>query len=301
MTDSSAPQTDAAAPSSPLIVVGIRPDSVRRAPELPGAARPEPTEAHPALAWAVERARATAADLKLVAVVDPKAEGLDAHAIAPLEALAAPLRATGLAVTVEVIDDRHVDRALPDAATDAALLVIGTDHVPGSRRERGHLSRHLVSHAHCSVAVVPDLDQAQRREGVVVGVDGSDVSHRALAFAADEAARLRETLTIVSTWMPVPVSLDVNMTYDPTPYDLQAPTEAFAQTAVDEARTRHPGLDVRTLVAEGDAAIAITDASTSARLTVVGTHGRSGLARLLLGSTSTAVLENATAVTVAVR
>ena len=49
------------------------------------------------------------------------------------------------------------------------------------------------------------------------------------------------------------------------------------------------------------AATAITDASTSARLTVVGTHGRSGLARLLLGSTSTAVLENATAVTVAVR
>lgn len=205
-------------------------------------------------------------------------------------------------MTVEVADGAHVDRALPDAATDAALLVIGTDHVPGSRRERGHLSRHLVSHAHCSVAVVPSLDEAQhRREGVVVGVDGSDVSHRALAFAADEAARLHEALTIVSTWMPVPVSLDVNMTYDPTPYDLQAPTEAFAQTAVDEARTRHPDLDVRTRVAEGDAAIAITDASTSARLTVVGTHGRSGLARLLLGSTSTAVLENATAVTVAVR
>ncbi|WP_435526845.1 universal stress protein [Microbacterium aurantiacum] len=298
MTDSSAPQTDAAAPSSPLIVVGIRPDITR-----PDTDRPDPTEPRPALAWAVERARATGADLKLVSVVDPKAhapEDPDAHAIAPLEALAAPLRTTGLAVTVEVIDDRHVDRALPDAATDAALLVIGTDHVPGSRRERGHLSRHLVTHAHCSVAVVPDVAHEQR-DGVVVGVDGSDVSHRALAFAADEAARRHEPLTIVSTWMPVPVSLDVNMTYDPMPYDLQAPTEAFAQTAVDEAQTRHPGLDVRALVAEGDAAIAITDASISARLTVVGTHGRSGLARLLLGSTSTAVLENATAVTVAVR
>ena len=289
MTDSSALPTDAVAPSSPLIVVGVRPDG---------------HGSRPALTWAADRARATGADLKLVSVVDPKAhapESRDAHAIAPLESLAQPLRDEGLTVTVEVADGAHVDRALPDAATDAALLVIGTDHVPGSRRERGHLSRHLVSHADCSVAVVPSLDEAQRREGVVVGVDGSDVSHRALAFAADEAARLRETLTIVSTWMPVPVSLDVNMTYDPMPYDLQAPTEAFAQTAVDEARTRHPGLDVRTLVAEGDAATAITDASTSARLTVVGTHGRSGLARLLLGSTSTAVLENATAVTVAVR
>ena len=67
----------------------------------------------------------------------------------------------------------------------------------------------------------------EHREGVVVGVDGSDVSHRALAFAADEAARLHEPLTIMSTWMPVPVSLDVNMTYDPMPYDLQAPTQGL--------------------------------------------------------------------------
>ncbi|MGQ2914215.1 universal stress protein [Microbacterium aurantiacum] len=285
MTDSSALPTDAAAPSSPLIVVGVRPDG---------------GHPHPATAWTAERARATGAHLKLVSVVDPKANESGPHVIAHLESLAHPLRDDGLVVTVEVADGAHVDRALLDAATDAALLVIGTDYVPGGDRERGHLSRHLVAHAHCSAAVVPDL-APEGRSGVVVGVDGSDVSHRALAFAADEATRLGERLTIVSTWMPVPTSMDVTMAYDPMPYDLQEPTEAFAQTAVDEVHTRHPGLDVRTLVAEGDAAIAITDASTSARLTVVGTHGRSGLARLLLGSTSTAVLENATAVTVAVR
>ncbi|MET2011790.1 universal stress protein [Microbacterium chocolatum] len=288
MTDSSALPTDAAAPSSPLIVVGVRPDG---------------HHSHPALAWAAERARATGADLKLVSVVDPKAhapESRDAHAIAPLESLAQPLRDEGLTVTVEVADGAHVDRALPDAATDAALLVIGTDHVPGGDRERGHLSRHLVAHAHCSVAVVPDL-APEGRSGVVVGVDGSDVSHRALAFAADEATRLGEPLTIVSTWMPVPTSMDVTMAYDPMPYDLQAPTEAFAQTMAEEARTRYPNLEVRLHVIEGDAATEITDASTSARLTVVGTHGRSGLARLFLGSTSAVVLENVTAVTVAVR
>ncbi|GAA0492638.1 hypothetical protein GCM10009532_15150 [Microbacterium aurantiacum] len=106
---------------------------------------------------------------------------------------------------------------------------------------------------------------------------------------------------MVSTWLPVPASLDVNLAYDPMPYDLQAPTEALAQTLIDEARTRYPNLEVRLHVVEGDAATEITAASTSALLTVVGTHGRSGLARLFLGSTSTAVLENATAVTVAVR
>ncbi|MEV8136186.1 universal stress protein [Microbacterium aurantiacum] len=174
--------------------------------------------------------------------------------------------------------------------------MIGTDHVPGGDRERGHLSRHLAAHAHCSVAVVPDVGP-EGRSGVVVGVDGSDVSHRALAFAADEATRLGEQLTVVSTWMPVPPSMD----YDPMPYDLQSPTEAFAQTMADEARTRYPNLEVRLHVVEGDAATEIMDASTSARLTVVGTHGRSGLARRFLGSVSAAVLENATAITVALR
>ncbi|WP_435526861.1 universal stress protein [Microbacterium aurantiacum] len=244
--------------------------------------RPDGHHSHPALTWAAERARATGGDLKLVSVVDPKAhapESRDAHAIAPLELLAQPLRDEGLTVTVEVADGPRVDRALPDAATDAALLV---------------------AHAHCSVAVVPDL-APEGRAGVVVGVDGSDVSHRALAFAADEARRLGEPLTIVSTWMPVPTSMDVTMAYDPMPYDLQAPTEAFAQTMAEEARTRYPNLEVRLYVVEGDAATEITAASTSARLTVVGTHGRSGLARLFLGSVSAAVLENPSAVTVAVR
>ncbi|MEV8136187.1 hypothetical protein [Microbacterium aurantiacum] len=58
---------------------------------------------HSALTWAAERARAIVADLKLVSVVDPKAhapESPDAHAIAPLESLARPLRDEGLSVTV---------------------------------------------------------------------------------------------------------------------------------------------------------------------------------------------------------
>lgn len=101
--------------------------------------------------------------------------------------------------------------------------------------------------------------------------------------------------------MPVPTSIRVTTVYDSMPYDLQAPTEAFAQAFVDEARSRYPSLEVRLHVVKGDAATEITAAPTSAVLTVVGTHGRSGLARLFLGSVSAAVLENATAVTVAVR
>ncbi|GAA0492647.1 hypothetical protein [Microbacterium aurantiacum] len=66
--------------------------------------------------------------------------------------------------------------------------------------------------------------------------------------------RLGEPLTAVSTWVPAPTSMDVNLAYVPMPYGLQAPTKAHAQTTVDEVHARHPDPDVRTLVNQGDAA-----------------------------------------------
>ena len=69
----------------------------------------------------------------------------------------------------------------------------------------------------------------------------------------------------------------------------------------DEARKSHPHLDVTVHVDEGDPAAVITEVAASARLAVVGTHGRTGLARFLLGSVSTQVLEHLTTVTAAVR
>lgn len=261
-----------------------------------------------ALEWAVERAVATGASLELVSVVggavgavgesEVVQRAVDAEQ-AYLSAEAESLSARGLTVSSRVTHGNPT-KELVEASTDAALLVIGSDHTGGADRHRGPHGTRIVAGAHCPVVVVPDIDTTGRT-GVVVGVDGSEVSHLAVAFAAAEASRFGESLTVVSTWMPVVYTGDIAPYPDMYLTDLQGTTEAFAQSMADEARKVYPHLEVAIHVDEGDPATVITDVAASARMAVVGTHGRSGLARFLLGSVSTQVLDHLTTVTAAVR
>lgn len=106
------------------------------------------------------------------------------------------------------------------------------------------------------------------RHHVVVGVDGSLVSIRALDLAADEAARRRTALQVV---------------YAVPDRDEAGPVLASAASRV---RERHPGLPVVTTAAEGRAVRALTRESEDAVLTVVGTRGLGGFAGLLSGAVS---------------
>ncbi|MET7689270.1 universal stress protein [Streptomyces sp. NPDC005483] len=103
---------------------------------------------------------------------------------------------------------------------------------------------------------------------VVVGVDGSLVSTRALDLAADEAARRATALRVL---------------YAVPDRDEAGPVLASAVRRVHE---RHPGVPVVTTVAEGDAVHALTRESEDAALTVVGTRGLGGFAGLVTGAVS---------------
>lgn len=103
---------------------------------------------------------------------------------------------------------------------------------------------------------------------VVVGVDGSLNSVRALDRAADEAARRGVELRIVYA---VPDS------------DEAGPVLASAATRVG---VRHPELSVVTVDAIGGPVRTLVRESEGADLIVVGTRGMGGLAGLLFGSVS---------------
>lgn len=292
MTDIPANAASAASAPPATIVVG--------ATSKPGSRR--------AIEWAVARAASTGARLELLSVVGGAVGAVGEQEVvqravdaeeAFLRREAEALTARGLDVTVRVTHGNPT-KELVEASMDAGLLVIGSDHTGGTDKHRGPHGTRIVAGAHCPVVVVPDIDTTGRA-GVVVGVDGSEVSHAALAFAAAEASRFGEPLTVVSTWMPVVYTGDIAPYPDMYLTDLQGTTEAFAQSMADEARKSHPHLDVTVHVDEGDPAAVITEVAASARLAVVGTHGRTGLARFLLGSVSTQVLEHLTTVTAAVR
>ncbi|GAA5093665.1 universal stress protein [Microbacterium yannicii] len=264
--------------------------------------------------WAADRAAATGRGLELLSVVGGAtgAVGEDevlqrAKASAQALADAEVVRLSGKGLTVRAsVSHGNPTEVLIEQSKDAALLVIGSD-IRGDDHEkkRGPHGRRIVAGAHCPVVVVPDIDTSDRR-GVVVGVDGSDVSQRALEFAAAEAAASGDTLTAVSAWIPVSVGTDYaigGVSDYPDLYltDLQQQTERALDELLTDVRAAHPELPIGTYVAEGDPGYVINEAAATARLAVVGTHGRTGIARLLLGSVSEHVLAELVTVTAVTR
>lgn len=170
------------------------------------------------------------------------------------------------------------------ATTDADMLVLPADH--------GHPYRALIAAVHCPVAIVP-ADAAGGRSGVLVGVDASDVSERALAFAAAEAAARGETLIALAAWEPVGLGAEpgIDLWTGAIAADLSEATTGMLERMLAPVRAAHPGLEIVPRVDVGDASTLIAAASADVALTVVGSHGRTGLSRLLLGSVSEHVAE----------
>lgn len=127
---------------------------------------------------------------------------------------------------------------------------------------------------------------------VVVGVDGSPQSSRALAFAADEAQMRAATLKVVEAWSFPTFAAGVYVpagAYEDFPEEVASALDAqVAEVLGDPPRVR-----VEKLVEEGPTAQVIMDAAKGAELVVVGSRGRGGFAGLMLGSVSNQVAHHA--------
>jgi nucleotide-binding universal stress UspA family protein len=119
---------------------------------------------------------------------------------------------------------------------------------------------------------------------IVVGIDGSDASLDALAWAARQAELTGGTLLVLTTW-EWPASLGWAV---PVPDNFNPASHAASgvETAVAAVRAEHPSLTIETRVAEGHPAPVLVEASRDADLLVVGSRGRGAFAGMLLGSVS---------------
>src|SRR3954467_6747018 len=118
---------------------------------------------------------------------------------------------------------------------------------------------------------------------IVVGVDHSAVSVAALRWAVSEAAVGGRQVVALRAW-----------TFEPV-YDLGAAVAGTPQTVVDrerrqlddvvgEVRAEHPGVAIRAELVEHSATVALEEASKTAAMLVLGSHGRGRLLKLLVGS-----------------
>ena len=128
-----------------------------------------------------------------------------------------------------------------------------------------------------------------RDDRIVVGVDGSDHSRRALAWALEEARRRGTGCLLVHAFEFGVVAA--------SPYAGRAfeQIRIAAQGLLDEdvAFARECGVVVEGRLVSGSPAQALIEASRDASMLVVGSHGRGGLAGMVLGSVSTDCVHHA--------
>jgi nucleotide-binding universal stress UspA family protein len=139
---------------------------------------------------------------------------------------------------------------------------------------------------------------------VVVGIDESDHALRALRWALREALVRKAAVEVVHAWMPPVTALPFGATL-PVALDegeIDAAARAYLDEVVDRALAElSHAPDVTRTVLPGPAAPTLVDVAADASLLVVGSHGRTGWRKLMLGSVADAVVQHATCPVVVVR
>ena len=130
---------------------------------------------------------------------------------------------------------------------------------------------------------------------ILIPVDGSETSMRAVAKAAALAKAFGSAVTALYVIDPYPFTgVGADFAYGQAQYLSAATAEANAALdAAKSAITQAGVTDVSTMVGEGHAVhdgIQRAVESTGADLIVIGSHGRRGLEKLVLGSVTQKVL-----------
>ncbi|HWG15370.1 MAG TPA: universal stress protein [Streptosporangiaceae bacterium] len=137
---------------------------------------------------------------------------------------------------------------------------------------------------------------------IVVGVDGSPSSIKALEWAIGQAALTHAPIEAVIGWH-YPQSYGVPLPDTANGGDLAAETLTKAIATARNARPAGPeaAVPISSFVAEGHPAQILLDRSADASLLVVGSRGHGGFAEALLGSVSQHVVHHAPCPVVVIR
>ena len=132
---------------------------------------------------------------------------------------------------------------------------------------------------------------------ILVAVDGSSPSQEAVEEVVHRPWPRPSTVRVVSAVHPyVPSAIEfVPAAMTPENFTQQQEEQAKQLTSQAASRIGESGLAVETVVRLGDPRTVIVDeaAEWGANLIVMGSHGRTGLSRMLLGSVAQAVVGHA--------
>jgi nucleotide-binding universal stress UspA family protein len=217
-----------------------------------------------------------------------------------------------LAVLLDSIKQRGVDvelasptgppgEVLAQIAKDkgAELIVVGTHgHTGISRFLLGSVATSVLRHAPCDVLVVRGTTANGPFERPLVAIDYSPASYRALRNAA-KLTRPGATIEIVHAWQ-LPVGSVGASLFGQARFPWSTIRDAVVKTAqaqADKLVAAHEalGFPLHVDLIQGPPASVITHAAERGQhdLISIGTHGRRGFRRLLLGSVAESVIRHA--------
>jgi nucleotide-binding universal stress UspA family protein len=179
---------------------------------------------------------------------------------------------------------------LVDQSKDAELIVVGSRGRGAlARGLLGSVSSGLIRHAHCPVALIRDKDPQMphpAKAPVLVGIDGS-TSDLATAIAFEEASLRDADLIALHAWNDTDMSEIPGFDWSP----ITAKEDRLLAEGLAGWQERYPDVTVHKRLVCDRAARALVEASESAQLVVVGSHGSGAFTGMLLGSVSNAVVQ----------
>lgn len=180
----------------------------------------------------------------------------------------------------------------------ADLLVLGRHGQTAWQRRLvgpalGGVAGTCLSRATCPVAVVPPGTRSAHPARIVVGVDGSEPSLRALQWAVDHASAIGAPVLAVLAWqlttLPPPATARESWSVPPLSEWESLGRELLAETVGQVSDSAA----VEQLVLHRPASAGLLETVRGDDLLVLGERGRGGFARLLLGSVSRQCVEHA--------
>ena len=186
----------------------------------------------------------------------------------------------------------------------ADLLITGTDGWTGvNRLLMGSVAERVVCQAPCPVLTIRTREEVNAElvrapEGatpsvpkrILIPLDFSDCSLAAFEYATQIAKWFDASVTLLHALEPLSYSLDFNLTHPVEIKQLRQSIESRLSELADTLKKEGLSADYQLGDKPSVDTILRTSTDTQADLVVLGTHGRRGLSRVLMGSVTASIL-----------
>ena len=227
-------------------------------------------------------------NLEFESILPQVVEKDEQKAIKHLESVKAQAKKEGVDCTTIVTLSEEPYQDIVDHASknNVDMIIMGTHGKTGMKRlMMGSVTAKVIGHAPCNILVFPPNAKVECKN-VLIATDGSKYSEAAASEALGIAKRCGSSLTVISV-----ASSDAEIT-----------SAKDNVKKVSEAAEKE-GVKTTSLVTKGKSYEAIIETSKQkkADLIIVGSHGRTGLDRLLMGSVTERVIGHAEAAVLVVK